>query len=71
MAEEVRAEMVANVLSVAVVEGEPVEPGQTLAILESMKMEIPVVPETGGTVSRVAVAAGDVVQEGDLLVRLD
>jgi biotin carboxyl carrier protein len=71
VAEEVRAEMVANVLSVAVVEGEHVEPGQTLALLESMKMEIPVVPETGGTVLRVAVAAGDVVQEGDLLVSLD
>jgi acetyl-CoA carboxylase biotin carboxyl carrier protein len=70
VAEEVRAEMVANVLSVAVVEGEQVEPGQTLALLESMKMEIPVVPETGGIVLRVAVAAGDVVQEGDLLVSL-
>jgi biotin carboxyl carrier protein len=69
--EEVRAEMVANVLSVAVAEGEQVQPGQTLAILESMKMEIPVVPETGGVVRRVAVAVGDVVQEGDLLVSLD
>ncbi len=33
-------------------------------------MEIPVVPETGGVVLRVAIAAGDVVQEGDLLVSL-
>jgi len=71
VAEEVRAEMVANVLSVDVTEGEEVQPGQTLAILESMKMEIPVVPETGGTVRRVAIAAGDVVQEGDLLVSLE
>jgi acetyl-CoA carboxylase biotin carboxyl carrier protein len=71
VSEEVRAEMVANVLSVAVSEGEEVQPGQTLAILESMKMEIPVVPETGGVVRRVAVAVGDVVQEGDLLVSLD
>ena len=63
--------MVANVLSVAVAEGEEVQPGQTLAILESMKMEIPVVPEFGGVVRRVAVAVGDVVQEGDLLVSLD
>jgi acetyl-CoA carboxylase biotin carboxyl carrier protein len=69
--EEVRAEMVANVLSVAVTEGEEVQPGQTLAILESMKMEIPVVPESGGVVRRVAVAVGDVVQEGDLLVSLE
>jgi acetyl-CoA carboxylase biotin carboxyl carrier protein len=61
VAEEVRAEMVANVLAVSVVEGDEVQPGQTMAILESMKMEIPVVPE---------IAAGDVVQEGDLLVSL-
>jgi acetyl-CoA carboxylase biotin carboxyl carrier protein len=71
MAEEVRAEMVANVLAVSVVEGEEVQPGQSLAILESMKMEIPVVPEFGGVVRRVAIAVGDVVQEGDLLVSLD
>jgi acetyl-CoA carboxylase biotin carboxyl carrier protein len=71
VAEEVRAEMVANVLAVSVSEGEEVQPGQTLAILESMKMEIPVVPETGGVVRRVAIAVGDVVQEGDLLVSLD
>ncbi len=71
MAEEVRAEMVANVLAVSVVEGEEVQPGQTLAILESMKMEIPVGPEFGGVVRRVAIAVGDVVQEGDLLVSVD
>ncbi|MFP5334576.1 MAG: biotin/lipoyl-binding carrier protein [Actinomycetes bacterium] len=71
MAEEVRAEMVANVLSITVAEGDVVEPGETLMLLESMKMEIPVVPELGGRVSRVAVHAGDVVQEGDLLVVLD
>jgi biotin carboxyl carrier protein len=63
--------MVANVLAVSVSEGEVVQPGQTLAILESMKMEIPVVPEFGGVVRRVAIAVGDVVQEGDLLVSLD
>ena len=70
MAEEVRAEMVANVLAVSVAEGEQVQPGQALAILESMKMEIPVVPEVGGVVRRVAIAVGDVVQEGDLLFDL-
>jgi acetyl-CoA carboxylase biotin carboxyl carrier protein len=71
VAEEVRAEMVANVLAVGVAEGEAVQPGQAMAILESMKMEIPVVPEFGGTVRRVAIAVGDVVQEGDLLFSLD
>lgn len=70
MAEHVRAELVASVLSIAVAEGQKVQPGEELLLLESMKMEIPVVPEFGGTVVRVAVEAGDVVQEGDLLVEL-
>lgn len=70
MGEQVTAEMVANVLAVLVHEGETVEAGQPLVLLESMKMEIPVVPEVAGTVARVAVTVGDVVQEGDLLVVL-
>lgn len=68
MAEQVYAEMVANVLSIAVTEGEPVEPGTTLLILESMKMEIPVLCEGAGVVRDVKVKPGDLVQEGDLLV---
>jgi biotin carboxyl carrier protein len=71
VAEQVMAEMVANVLSVLVAEGDQVEPGQTLVLLESMKMEIPVVPENAGRVVRIGVAVGDVVQEGDLLVLLE
>ncbi len=42
MAKEVRAEMVANVWKVVVAEGDKVADGDTLVILESMKMEIPV-----------------------------
>ncbi|MFW6205039.1 MAG: biotin/lipoyl-binding carrier protein [Actinomycetota bacterium] len=68
MAEQVCAEMVANVLSVDVAAGDRVEPGSTLLLLESMKMEIPVLCEDGGTVSEVKVTPGDVVQEGDVLV---
>ncbi len=64
---EVRAEMVANVLHVVVAEGDPVATGDTLVILESMKMEIPVLVEQGGTVLQLAVAEGDVVQDGDLI----
>ncbi len=66
MAEEVRAEMVANVWKIVVAEGDQVEDGDTIAILESMKMEIPVIAEAAGTVS-LKVAEGDVVQEGDLI----
>ncbi|HMG31290.1 MAG TPA: biotin/lipoyl-binding carrier protein [Jiangellaceae bacterium] len=68
MAEQIYAEMVANVFAVTVAEGEQVEAGSTLLVLESMKMEIPVLCETGGTVTEVKVQPGDVVQEGDVLV---
>ncbi|MER6514860.1 MULTISPECIES: biotin/lipoyl-binding carrier protein [unclassified Nonomuraea] len=68
---EVRAEMVANVWKVVVREGEAVSEGDTLVILESMKMEIPVLAEDGGVVSQLKVAEGDVIQEGDLIAVID
>ena len=64
------AEMVANVLSVEVAPGDVVAAGDTVVLLESMKMEIPVVAEHGGTVTAVKVGPGDVVQEGDPLIAL-
>jgi len=67
LAEEVRAEMVANVWKVVVSQGDSVEDGDTLVILESMKMEIPVVAESAGTVTELRVNEGDVVQEGDVI----
>jgi biotin carboxyl carrier protein len=67
---ELVAEMVANVLRVEVEEGATVAPGDTVVLLESMKMEIPVMAETGGVVRAVKVDVGDVVQEGDVLVEL-
>jgi acetyl-CoA carboxylase biotin carboxyl carrier protein len=67
VAEEVRAEMVANVWKVVVSQGDSVAEGDTLVILESMKMEIPVVTESAGTVSELKVGEGDVVQEGDVI----
>ena len=71
MATEVRAEMVANVWKVVVAEGATVEDGDTLVILESMKMEIPVVAEAAGTVSSLRVNEGDVVQEGDVIAVIE
>ena len=64
---EVRAEMVANVWKVVAAEGDTIADGDTLVILESMKMEIPVLAESSGTLTKLAVAEGDVVQEGDLI----
>jgi biotin carboxyl carrier protein len=71
MPEEIRAEMVANVWKVVAAAGEEVAEGDTLVILESMKMEIPVLAESDGTLSQLAVNEGDVVQEGDLIAVID
>jgi acetyl-CoA carboxylase biotin carboxyl carrier protein len=67
---EVCAEMVANVVQVVVAVGDEVASGDTLLVLESMKMEIPVLAEIGGPVAEIRVREGDVVQEGDVLVIL-
>ena len=69
-AHEIVAEMVANVLTVSVGPGDHVAVGDTVCLLESMKMEIPVIAEAPGVVAEIKVAAGDVVQEGDVLVVL-
>jgi acetyl-CoA carboxylase biotin carboxyl carrier protein len=67
---EVRAEMVANVWKVVAAKGDHVDEGDTLVILESMKMEIPVLAEGAGVVTTMHVAEGDLVQEGDLIATI-
>ncbi len=67
---EVRAEMVANVWKVVAAEGDHVDDGDILVILESMKMEIPVMAESSGVVTTMHVAEGDLVQEGDLIASI-
>ncbi len=64
---EIRAEITANVWQVTAEAGQTVAEGDEICILESMKMEIPVVAETSGILSEIHVAPGDVVQEGDLI----
>lgn len=64
---EIRAATMASVLQIAVAEGDVVQAGDTIAILESMKMEIPVLAEQGGTVGMVAVAEGATLRAGDLI----
>jgi biotin carboxyl carrier protein len=59
--------MVANVWKVVATQGDSVAEGDTLVILESMKMEIPVLAESAGTLSELRVSEGQVVQEGDVI----
>ena len=67
---EVRAEMTASVWKINVEVGQEVAADDELLILESMKMEIPVVAPSAGTVSVIHVAAEDQVAEGALLVTI-
>jgi acetyl-CoA carboxylase biotin carboxyl carrier protein len=67
---EITASMAGTVWQVLVSEGDEVTAGQTVIILESMKMEIPIESTDAGTVESVKFASGDFVNEGDILVSI-
>lgn len=71
MAHYVYAELVANVLKVEARVGDVVSADDTLVLLESMKMEIPVAAEVAGTVVEVSVREGQVVTEGDQIAEIE
>ena len=62
------AQMGGVVASIAVKEGQAVNPGDRIAELEAMKMKVPVMATCSGKVSRIAVAVGDAVEGGQVLV---
>lgn len=67
----VRAELPGTVIGVLAQAGSRVEVGAPLVLLDSMKMEIPVLAPVAGTVRRVVVAVGDLLREGDLVAVLE
>ena len=68
---QVTAELTGNLWKVVVQEGQQVQADETLMILESMKMEIPVTAPKAGRVSRILVKEGQPVQEGQPLAEID
>ena len=68
---EVRAEITANVWQVHAEPGQTVAEGDTLVILESMKMEIPVESPVAGVVREMRVQPDDQVQEGDVIAVIE
>lgn len=68
---EIEAHITGTVWKIEVKAGDRVAEGDTVVILESMKMEMPVEAEDGGTVSDVLVEEGQSVSEGDPLVVLE
>ncbi len=71
MATEVRAELVGNVWKIEAQPGQQVEMDDTLIILESMKMEIPVTAPVAGLVKEILVKEQDVVKEGQVLAVIE
>lgn len=67
---EVRAELVGNLWKIITEVGQQVEEDDTLMILESMKMEIPVTAPVAGTIREILVREGEVVQEGQVVAIL-
>jgi acetyl-CoA carboxylase biotin carboxyl carrier protein len=68
---KVAAPLTGTVWKIQVKPGDAVEEGQTLVILESMKMEMPVEAPAGGKVVEIKVTEGQAVEEGDVLLSLD
>lgn len=68
---EVRSEVTGAVWKIVAKVGQRLEPGDTLMIIESMKMEIPVIAEDGGTVAAILVAEGAPVTEGQPVAALE
>jgi len=67
---QIKTEVSGSVWKIITAVGETVEPGGTLMILESMKMEIPVIAEDGGTVQKFTVAEAEAVNEGQVVAVL-
>jgi acetyl-CoA carboxylase biotin carboxyl carrier protein len=68
---DVEAHITGTVWKVECQVGDAVQEGDTVVILESMKMEMPVEAEDAGTVAEIRCAEGQAVQEGDVLVVLE
>ena len=68
---ELKSEVTGSVWKILKAAGDGAEEGETLMILESMKMEIPVIAEDGGSIVEVRVAEGAAVKEGDVLLVIE
>jgi acetyl-CoA carboxylase biotin carboxyl carrier protein len=68
---QIKAELAGNLWKIVVSEGQQVHADETLMILESMKMEIPVTAPGAGRVTKIHVKEGQTVQEGQLLIEVE
>ncbi|MFC5542656.1 MAG: acetyl-CoA carboxylase biotin carboxyl carrier protein subunit [Bacilli bacterium] len=71
MATLVKANMAGTVWKIVVSEGEQVQEGQDVVILESMKMEIPIAAEANGVVKKIFVQEGDFINVDDDILEIE
>ena len=68
---QIKAELAGNLWKIVVREGQQARADETLMILESMKMEIPVTAASAGRVAKIHVKEGQAVKEGQLLIEVE
>ncbi|RZL66325.1 MAG: biotin/lipoyl-binding protein [Variovorax sp.] len=68
---DVHSEVTGKVWKLLIEIGAPVTPDDAIMVVESMKMEIPVSPESAGTLVAVLVAEGDSVEDGQVVARIE
>jgi len=68
---EVKAEVTGSIWKIMTEVGQALQPGDTILIVESMKMEIPVIAEDGGTIREFLVVEGQSVAEGQVVARIE
>ncbi len=68
---DVHSEVTGKVWKLLIEVGAQVTPNDTIMLVESMKMEIPVVPESAGRLVEVLVAEGDAVEDGQIVARIE
>jgi len=67
---QIKSEMAGTVLEIKVKTGDAVKAGQEIAVVESMKMEVPVVSSQAGTVSKILKNPGDFLNDGEVILEL-
>lgn len=67
---EARSEVAGSVWKIQTEVGQRVEAGDTIMLIESMKMEIPVVADASGTLARILVTEKETVKEGQVVAIL-
>ncbi len=68
---QIASMMAGVVIEILVKPGQVVSEGMDVALLESMKMQLPVQSEEAGTVKEIKIASGDFVNEGDVIITLE